>query len=179
MSRIGKLPIPLPKGVSVTLDEGRIAVKGPKGQLGRPVVDGVQVVVEGDEILVRRDSDSRHHRAAHGLMRALVNNMVVGVTQGFDRKLEIQGVGYKAEMAGKDLVLHLGYSHPITFSPPEGISISVERNTKLTVAGIDKETVGQVAAVIRGYRPPDSYKGKGVRYDGEVVRLKAGKSAKS
>jgi large subunit ribosomal protein L6 len=177
MSRIGKMPVPVPKGVTVTISD-EITVKGPKGQLQRPIVDGVSVRHEDGTIFVNRDSDVKKHRAAHGLMRALIANMVTGVTSGFEKKLEIQGVGYKAENKGNSVVFNLGYSHPINFDPPAGIQVKVEKNL-ITVSGVDKEAVGQTAAVIRGFRSPDSYKGKGIRYVGEYVRLKPGKSAKS
>lgn len=177
MSRIGNQPITLPKGVSVTLGDA-VVVKGPKGQLEQSLVDGITLKQDGDVLTVERASDHRVHRANHGLIRALVANMVTGVTQGFERKLEIIGVGYKAENKGKQVVFNLGYSHPIEFVPPAGVTVAIEKNTKVTVSGIDKAAVGQVAADIRGFRPPDSYKGKGVRYEGEVIRLKAGKAAK-
>lgn len=178
MSRIGKLPVEVPKGVSVTLGS-TIAVKGPKGQLERPIVDGVSITQVGSQLQLQRASEDRQHRANHGLMRALVSNMVVGVTKGFERRLEIHGIGYKAELKGPKLVLSLGFSHPIEFVPPSGVSLAVDpKNTKITVSGIDREVVGQTAANLRSYRTPDHYKGKGVRYEGERVRLKAGKSAK-
>ncbi|HJN74966.1 MAG TPA: 50S ribosomal protein L6 [Myxococcota bacterium] len=177
MSRIGNKPIEIPKGVTVTLGDV-IGVKGPKGELSQALVEGISGSIEGDTLVFVRASDHRKHRANHGLMRALVANMVTGVTTGFERKLEIIGVGYKATTKGKGVVFNLGYSHPIGFTPPTGVTVSVEKNTKITVTGIDKAAVGQVAADIRSFRPPDSYKGKGVRYVGEVVRLKAGKAAK-
>ncbi|MCP4803734.1 MAG: 50S ribosomal protein L6 [Proteobacteria bacterium] len=177
MSRIGNQPIELPKGVSVTLGDV-IVVKGPKGSLEQSLVDGVSIAQDGDVLKVSRASDNRVHRANHGLIRALVANMVTGVSKGFERKLEIIGVGYKAENKGKHVVFNLGYSHPIEFTPPQGVTIAIEKNTKVTVSGIDKQVVGQAAADIRGFRSPDSYKGKGVRYAGEVIRLKAGKAAK-
>ena len=177
MSRIGKLPITVPNGVTVTLGD-TITVKGPKGQLERSVVAGVTVHHADGVVTVERETDHRVHRANHGLMRALLNNMVVGVTKGFEKKLEIIGVGYKAENKGSNVLFNLGYSHPIEYTPPKGVSVAVEKNNKITVSGIDKEAVGQTAAVIRGFRPPDSYKGKGVRYADEVIRLKAGKAAK-
>ncbi len=178
MSRIGRLPINLPKGVTVTLGD-TISVKGPKGQLSRSLVTGVSVAENDGVVTVARESDHRTHKAAHGLMRALINNMVLGVTQGFEKKLEIVGVGYKAEVKGKELVLNLGYSHPIHHAIPASIKIVVDKGNKLSVSGIDKEEVGQHAAVIRGYRSPDSYKGKGVRYANEHIRLKAGKAGKA
>jgi large subunit ribosomal protein L6 len=179
MSRIGNAPITLPSGTTVTVGD-EITVKGPKGQLSRPFVDGTSISQEGDVLTVARESDQRNHRANHGLMRALVNNMVIGVSAGFSKKLEIVGVGYKVDLKGKNLVFQLGFSHLIDFPLPAGIDAVVEdRGATVTVSGIDKEVVGQTAAVIRGFRPPDSYKGKGVRYSGEYVRIKAGKTAKA
>ena len=178
MSRIGNKPIEIPKGVTVTLGD-TIVVKGPKGELSQAAIEGVTGTIEADVLQFTRASDHRRHRANHGLARALVANMVTGVTKGFERKLEIVGVGYKAEVKGKSVVFNLGYSHPIDFTPPAGVTVSVDKNTKITVTGIDKAAVGQVAADIRSFRPPDSYKGKGVRYEGEVIRLKAGKAGKT
>jgi large subunit ribosomal protein L6 len=177
MSRIGKKPIPVPSGVTVSLSGDTVQVKGPKGTLSRSVVDGVSVDVQTDVVLVSRADDSAQCRANHGLMRALLNNMVIGVSKGFTKELEIIGVGYKAEVKGNKVVFNLGYSHQIVFPFPEGIKISVEKNTSLAVTGSSKEAVGQAAAEIRGFRPPDSYKGKGVRYKGEHIRIKAGKTA--
>ena len=178
MSRVGKMPVQIPAGVKLTVGNN-VVVSGPKGQLERVLVEGITIEQAGGAAHLHRSSEERNIRANHGLMRALLNNMVVGVTKGFERRLEIIGVGYKAEMKGPKLVLSLGYSHPIEFSPPTGISISVDtKANKIVVSGADKEAVGQVASDIRGYRSPDSYKGKGVRYEGERVRLKAGKSAK-
>ena len=176
MSRVGKAPIPIPKSVTISIGD-EIAVKGPKGQLSEALVAGVDVSISDDVLTVTRHSEHRTHRANHGLMRALIANMVTGVTTGFHKKLEIIGVGYKAETKGKQVVFNLGYSHPIEYLPPAGITVSIEKNTKVTVTGFDKRAVGQTAAIIRGFRPPDSYKGKGVRYVGETVRLKAGKTA--
>jgi large subunit ribosomal protein L6 len=178
MSRIGRKPVTVPKGVEVTYDGDLLKVKGPKGNIQRKIASGVSFEREGDVITVVRVNNSGPVRAAHGLMRALLANMVEGVTKGFTKNLEIIGVGYKAETKGRSLVMNLGFSHPIEYPFPEGIDIVVnpKDRTKLAVQGIDKETVGQVAAELRGYRPPDSYKGKGVRYQGEQVRLKAGKS---
>lgn len=176
MSRIGSQPVALPKGVTFALVDGQMHVKGPKGTLSRKIVDGISFVQEGDAVVLARVNDTPTIKARHGLMRSLLNNMVIGVSQGFVKQLEIIGVGYKAEQLGNKLVLNLGYSHVIEYPFPEGISVSVEKNTKLAVSGIDKEKVGQTAAVLRGFRPPDSYKGKGVRYQGEHVRIKAGKS---
>lgn len=177
MSRIGKKPVALPKGVTVVASDGMVRVKGPKGELQRQVVRGISFSQEGGMLNVLRESEDASVRSNHGLMRALVANMVQGVTQGFTRNLEIQGVGFKAEVKGETLVLNLGFSHQVLYPFPAGIRVDVEQATKLAVKGIDKELVGQVAAELRGFRPPDSYKGKGIRYQGERVRLKAGKAA--
>lgn len=177
MSRIGNQTITLPAGVTLTEADGVLTVKGPKGQVSRNNVEGITVSQEGNEVSVSRASDSPKHRASHGLIRALLNNMVVGVSTGFERRLVINGVGYKAEKKANGLLLNLGYSHPIDFTAPKGIELDVDTKTNtISVKGYDKEVVGQVAAELRGFRPPDSYKGKGVRYEGERVRLKAGKS---
>ena len=181
MSRIGRKPIPLPQGVTYSVDGNSLKVKGPKGALQRKIAPGITFSDENNVVSVLRDSDTRQSRAYHGLMRALMANMVTGVSKGYTRSLEIIGIGYKAEVKGKQLVMNLGYSHQIKFPFPDGINIAVEKgkgnvNSVVVVSGIDKEQVGQVAAVLRGKRPPDSYKGKGVRYVGEYVRLKAGKS---
>ena len=177
MSRIGNQPVTVPKGVEVQVTDGEIRVKGPKGQLTQRIVDGISFEVQDDKVVVSRSGDIKQLRANHGLMRALLNNMVVGVSEGFTRDLEIIGVGYKADIKGNKAVFNLGYSHPIEFPFPEGVKISVDNNTKISVTGISKEAVGQAASEIRGFRPPDAYKGKGVRYKGEYVRLKAGKTA--
>lgn len=176
MSRIGVKPVVVPKGVDVKVANGRLSVKGPKGSLGVKVASGISFSQADGNCMVARSGDSPNQRANHGLMRALLANMVTGVTNGFEKKLEITGVGYKADVRGSSIVLNLGFSHPITYPFPDGIQIAVDGGTKLTVKGIDKEKVGQVAAEIRSMRPPDSYKGKGVRYAGEYIRLKAGKS---
>lgn len=176
MSRIGNQPVSLPKGVTVTRSGETLSAKGPKGQLSMAVPDFVDFEIADDQVVVKRHNDSKPARARHGLGRALLANMVTGVSEGFSKKLEIVGVGYRAELKGKVLVLSLGFSHPVEFPVPEGIDINVEKPTALTVSGIDKEQVGQVAAVLRGYRPPDAYKGKGVRYSDETIRLKAGKA---
>lgn len=178
MSRIGRRSIAIPAGVSVTLADGVVNVRGPKGTLSQPLVDGVGISVEGAQLVVTRDGDEREQRARHGLMRALLANMVHGTSVGFSRTLEIIGIGYKAEAKGRNVVFTLGYSHPIEFTPPAGVSVAVEKGVKVVVSGIDRVAVGQVAATIRGFRPPDSYKGKGVRYERERVRIKPGKSAK-
>ena len=178
MSRIGKLPIQVPAGVTIAAGDGQLRVKGPKGELVQPLATGVDIAVDGGVLKVTRRDESRQSRANHGLTRALLGNMVSGVTKGFERKLEIQGVGFKSEVKGKVLVLSLGYSHQIEFPFPNGITIEVEKGTKLTIKGSDKQVVGETAAKLRSLRTPDSYKGKGVRFEGEYIRLKAGKTAK-
>lgn len=177
MSRIGRAPLDLPKGVEVRYDTGTVAVKGPKGQLEFTISPRLEVQVDDAELTVSRSSDRPADRAQHGLARSLIANAVQGVTEGFSKKLEIQGVGFRCQMKGKQLELALGYSHPVTVEPPEGITIEAPEPTKITVSGIDKQLVGQVAANIRALRPPDAYHGKGVRYAGEYVRLKPGKAA--
>ena len=179
MSRIGKAPIPVPSGVDVTIEGQSVAVKGPKGSLSRDLPGEISIRRDGETLYVERLDDERESRAFHGLARALVNNMVLGVSSGFTKELDIVGVGYRAIAAGPNKIeLALGFSHSITVDPPAGISFEVEGNNKLTVKGIDKELVGQVAANIRKLRKPEPYKGKGVRYLGEHVRRKAGKAAK-
>ncbi|MCU0566486.1 MAG: 50S ribosomal protein L6 [Oculatellaceae cyanobacterium Prado106] len=178
MSRIGKRPIPLPQKVTVTITGQHVAVKGPKGELARTLPPEVEVVQEGETILVTRRNESRPARQRHGLCRTLVANMVEGVSQGFKKRLEIQGVGYRAQVQGRNLVLNVGYSNPVQIEPPQGIQISVENNTNVIVEGIDKEIVGNMSATIRAVRPPEPYKGKGIRYAGELVRRKAGKTGK-
>src|SRR5438132_1095029 len=175
MSRVGKLPVRIPRGVTVQVADNRVQVKGPKGQLSVHVLAGTTVVVENDEAKVSADRLRRN--PAYGTMRAHIQNMVSGVTAGFSKTLEIQGTGYRAQMEGKKLVLQLGFSHPITFDPPPGIEIKLENPTRIVISGADKGLVGQVAADIRGFRPPEPYKGKGIRYEGEYVRRKAGKAA--
>jgi large subunit ribosomal protein L6 len=178
MSRIGKLPIPVPAGVEVKIDGQSIEVKGPKGTLGLVVAEPITIVLEDNTITVSRPDDERLSRSLHGLSRTLIANTIHGVTEGFTKGLEIVGTGYRVTAKGADLEFALGYSHSITVSPPAGISFAVEGNTKITVSGIDKQAVGEVAANIRKLRKPEPYKGKGVRYAGEVVRRKAGKSGK-
>lgn len=178
MSRIGKLPVTVPAGVTISVAEGVMRVKGPKGELSQSLASGVSVSQEGGVATVVREDDTRQVRANHGLTRALLANMVNGVTKGFERRLDIQGVGFKSEVKGKTLVLSLGYSHSVEFPFPDGVSIEVEKGTKLIVKGANKQTVGETAARLRRLREPDSYKGKGVRFEGEYVRLKAGKTAK-
>ncbi|USR91883.1 50S ribosomal protein L6 [Phormidium yuhuli AB48] len=179
MSRIGKRPIPVPKNVTVNLDGQAVSVKGPLGELSRDFPREVKLSQDDDgTLLVQRRDESRQCRARHGLSRTLLANMVDGVSKGFERRLEIQGVGYRAQVQGRKLVLNVGYSQPVEINPPEGIDISVENNTNVIVKGINKEIVGNVAAQIRGVRPPEVYKGKGIRYAGEQVRRKAGKAGK-
>jgi len=175
MSRVGKLPVAIPKGVTVSVGDGRVAVKGPKGYLSTHVLDGTTVTVEGSEVRVAAERVTRN--PAFGTMRANINNMVLGVTNGFSKTLEIVGTGYRAAMEGKALVLQVGFSHPVKFVPPAGVSIKVENPTRLVVSGADKIAVGQTAANIREIRPPEPYKGKGIKYEGEYIRRKAGKTA--
>ncbi|MGZ3498550.1 MAG: 50S ribosomal protein L6 [Vulcanimicrobiaceae bacterium] len=179
MSRIGKLPVTVPSGVNVDLTDGEVRVKGPKGELTQPLLQYVTVKMHDGQVVVERKGDAKEHRSAHGLTRTLINNMVEGVSKGFRKSLEIQGVGYRAAKSGEKLNLTLGYSHPVTFEPPSGITLSVEGTNKIHVEGIDKQQVGQVAAEIRSLRPPEPYKGKGVRYEGEVIRKKLGKAGKA
>ena len=179
MSRVGRQPIPIPDSVQVEIKGSRVAVKGPQGELCREFHPDIKVEQKDAQLVVSRLTDQRHHRALHGLTRALLNNMVVGVTDGFRKELEIQGVGYRAEQKGTSLIMHLGFSHSIEVEAPPDIVFSFEPRSKVvTVDGIDKEMVGQVAADIRKLRPPEPYKGKGVRYLGEYVRRKAGKAGK-
>ena len=176
MSRIGKAPIPVPSGVDVTLDPPRVRVKGPKGTLERTLPREISVTRDGDELVVTRPSDSGEHRSLHGLTRTLVANLITGVTAEFTKNLEIHGVGYRVALKGRDLELSLGYSHPVVYPAPDGITFEVPSPTRITVRGADKELVGQVAAELRAVRPPEPYKGKGIRYVGEQVRRKAGKT---
>jgi len=177
MSRIGRMPITIPQGVTVDVNKSTVRVKGPKGELSRSFDPDMQISLEDGTLIVQRPTDRRRHRALHGLTRSLLNNMVVGVSEGFVRRLEIQGVGYRAGLQGEDLVLNVGYSHPVVVEPPDGISFQVEKNYReISVSGVDKEMVGEMAARIRRVRPPEPYKGKGIRYEGEYVRRKAGKA---
>jgi large subunit ribosomal protein L6 len=179
MSRIGKQPIALPDKVQVTLDGPDVTVKGPRGTLSQAFHPDIKIVEEEGQLVVTRPTDQRHHRSLHGLSRALLNNMVVGVSTGFQRVLEIHGVGYSAQMEGQNLILKVGFSHDVVVEPRENMSFNVEdRGRTIIVDGIDKQAVGQVAAEIRGWRPPEPYKGKGIRYRGEYVRRKAGKAGK-
>ncbi|MDB5057925.1 MAG: ribosomal protein [Chloroflexi bacterium] len=183
MSRIGKRPVPVPAGVTVTIDGKNVSVQGPKGKLSHVVPEGVSVERNDGVLVVQRASDSKTDRSLHGLTRTLVDNMVIGVTAGFSKTLEINGVGYRAQLAGKGLTLSLGFSHPVVVTPPEGISFTVQEGRatepyRVTVTGIDKQVVGETAAEIRRWRKPEPYKGKGIKYAGEVIRRKAGKSGK-
>jgi large subunit ribosomal protein L6 len=177
MSRIGRAPIAIPSGVQIEIDDNAVRVRGPRGELSRPVPAGIQVTREDGELRVTRASDAPQQRALHGLTRTLVANMVTGVSEGFTKRLEIQGVGYRAQQSATGVVIQVGYSHPVDFPAPPGIQIAVEGGTRLAVSGADKELVGETAARIRRVRPPEPYKGKGIRYAGEIVRRKAGKAA--
>ncbi len=177
MSRIGRKPIPLPESVSVEIAPGRVAVKGPKGELNQRLSPDMKIDQAENEVSIERPTDRGEHRALHGLTRSLIANMVEGVTNGFEKQLEIQGVGYRAQLRGKSLEMALGFSHPVTIEPPEGIEFLVPQPTEIVVKGIDKQLVGQVAADIRKRRPPEPYKGKGIRYRGEHVARKVGKRA--
>ncbi len=178
MSRIGKQPIGIPAKVTITIDGQTVTVKGPKGELSRELPPEALIAQEDDTITVRRKDESRRARQRHGLCRSLVANMVEGVSNGFERRLEIQGVGYRAQVQGRNLILNVGYSKPVEIKPPEDITLAVENNTNVIVSGINKEVVGNIAATIRAVRPPEPYKGKGIRYAGEQIRRKAGKSGK-
>ncbi len=177
MSRIGRAPIPVPGGVTIDIKGQHVTVTGPKGTLEHTVVEPIRVAQEDEALVVTRPTDRGPHRALHGLSRTLVANMVTGVTDGFERELELVGVGYRAQLKGKDLEVAVGFSHPVVFNPPEGITFEVPEATKIVVRGIDKQRVGQTAAEIRRVRPPEPYKGKGIRYAGEEVRRKVGKRA--
>lgn len=179
MSRIGRLSIAVPSGVAVKVEDHTVRVKGPKGELALAYASPIAVSVEGAVVTVARPDDAKRSRQLHGLTRTLIANMVDGVTRGFSKQLEIQGVGYRAQMQGKTLGLQLGFSHPVSFAPPQGIEIKVEGTNKIQISGADKQQVGQVAAQIRSIRPPEPYKGKGIRYEGERVRRKLGKAGKT
>lgn len=178
MSRIGRMPISVPDKVTVSIDNGLVQVKGPKGNLEQSIPEGIRVVQQDGHLVVERESEIKRHKAMHGLTRTLVNNMVVGVTTGYTRTLDITGVGYRATMAGQRLNLALGFSHPVDVMPPPGVSFAVEPQNRIVVSGIDKQQVGETAAQIRRLRPPEPYKGKGIRYSDEVIRRKAGKAGK-
>lgn len=177
MSRLGRKPVTVPQGASVEVKEDRVVVKGKNGQLSMPLVENISVEVKDSAVHVARANEEKSTKAAHGMVRAMINNMVIGVTEGYTKTLEIEGVGYRAAMKGKNLGLSLGFSHPLEVVPPEGITFAVEGATKIFVKGIDKQVVGQIAAIIRGYRAPEPYKGKGIHYLGEHILRKAGKTA--
>ena len=179
MSRIGRQPIPVPSAVDVTIDGLSVIIKGPNGELHRDVHPDMRVVLDNDEIIVTRPSDRPNHRALHGLTRALLQNMVIGVEKGFKKTLEMHGVGYRAQQVGSNIQVSVGFSHPVDVDAPEGIKLEIEGNDKIIISGSDKEQVGQIAAEIRHIRPPEPYKGKGIRYEGEYVRRKAGKAGKT
>ncbi len=176
MSRIGKLPVEIPQGVKINVASNKISVEGPKGKLEQNVVPEINFIIKDDIITVTRKNESKRVRSLHGLYRSLLNNMIIGVSQGFTKELQINGVGYRAEVKGKSLILNLGYSNPINYPIQDGIEIKVEANTRLTVNSIDKQQLGHVCSVIRGFRPPEPYKGKGVKYKEEIIRRKIGKS---
>ncbi|MBL4933901.1 MULTISPECIES: 50S ribosomal protein L6 [Clostridium] len=179
MSRVGRLPIAIPAGATITVTpDNVVTVKGPKGELVKAMHKDIKIAVENNEIVVTRPSDQKNHRALHGLTRALINNMVIGVTQGFSKTLELVGVGYRAQLQGKKLVMNLGYSHPVEVEAVEGVDFKIDGTTKVIVEGIDKEKVGAVAADIRSWREPEPYKGKGIKYSNEVIRRKEGKTGK-
>ncbi|UIR30151.1 50S ribosomal protein L6 [Priestia flexa] len=178
MSRVGKKPLELPASVTVTNENNTVTVKGPKGELTRTFHPEIEIKVEDNVLVVTRPSDNKEHRALHGTTRSLIGNMVEGVTNGFERGLELVGVGYRAQKSGSKLVLSVGYSHPVEITPEQGIEVEVPSQTKIVIKGIDKERVGALAANIRDVRPPEPYKGKGIRYEGEYVRRKEGKTAK-
>ena len=176
MSRIGRKPVPITKGVKISVGDAGVSVEGPRGKLSVAIPTGIAVRVDDGTVLVERGADNKREKALHGLVRSLVANAVSGVTDGFSKELEIQGIGYKAEVKGEDVILALGYSHPVRFPIPAGIKVAVDKNVRLMVTGADKQAVGQVAADLRSLRPPDVYKGKGIRYVGEIVRKKVGKT---
>lgn len=177
MSRVGKKPVPIPGEISAKIEGSRITVTGPKGELSQMIHPSMTVELAGNELVVNRPSEAKFHKSLHGLTRSLIANMVTGVTSGYEKSLEIRGIGYKAVLAGKKLNLSLGLSHPVLLSLPDGIEVKLDGPNKIKVSGIDKQLVGLVAAKIRSFRPPEPYKGKGIRYEGEIVRKKAGKTA--
>jgi len=179
MSRVGRMPIAVPEGVKVTIEQDKVTVAGPKGELERSFNPDMNIVLKDNILTVSRPDDSKEHRSLHGLTRSLLANMVLGVSGGFEKTLEIVGVGYRVEKTGDKLLLRVGFSHPVEVTPLPGVSLNVEGNNRIKVSGISKEAVGEMAAEIRAIRPPDAYKGKGIRYAGEVVRLKAGKAGKA
>ena len=179
MSRVGRMPINVPQGVTVNIKQGEVTVSGPKGQLNRSFNPDISIALKDSSLTVSRPSESKVHRSLHGLTRSLLANMVEGVTNGFEKNLDMVGVGYRAEKAGEKLIIHVGYSHPVEVAPLPGVSLDVDKTNRIKVSGISKEMVGEMAAKIRAIRPPDAYKGKGIRYAGETVHLKAGKSGKA
>lgn len=178
MSRVGRKPIPIPSGIDVKVDKNSVSVKGPKGQLKQDFHPRIGINIDAGNILVSRSSDDKLDRSLHGLTRSIISNMITGVTKGYEKALEISGVGYRAQVQGRSLMLTLGFSHPVEFKLPEGIDAAVDKQTNITIKGIDKYLVGQVAANIRGLKPPEPYKGKGIKYSDEVVRRKEGKAGK-
>jgi large subunit ribosomal protein L6 len=179
MSRIGRLPITVPSGVTVAIKDNQVSVKGPKGEINQAFVPGMKIQLKDSKLTVERPDDTKENRALHGLTRALLNNMVVGVTKGWDKTLEIVGVGYRAEKAGDKIVLRVGYSHLVEVQPLPGVTLALDGPSRIKVQGVNKETVGEMAAELRAIRPPDAYKGKGIRYVGELVRIKPGKAGKA
>lgn len=179
MSRIGRLPIAVPAGVTVNIKDSQVTVKGPKGEISQNFMPGMEIKQDSGKLIVSRKSDSKQDKALHGLTRSILNNMVTGVTQGWTKDLEIVGVGFRAEKAGDKLVLRLGFSHIVEVTPIPGVTISTEGTNRIKVTGVNRETVGEMAAELRGIRPPDAYKGKGIRYVGETVRIKPGKAGKA
>ena len=179
MSRIGRLPIAVPTGVTVKIKDQQVTVKGPKGEMSQTFTPGMDIKLEDNKLIVKRPSESKQDRALHGLTRSLLNNMVTGVTKGWERNLEIVGVGFRAEKAGEKILVRVGFSHSVEVSPLPGVTLAVDGPNRVKVSGVNRETVGQMAAEIRGIRPPDAYKGKGIRYAGEQVRIKPGKAGKA
>jgi large subunit ribosomal protein L6 len=179
MSRIGRLPIAVPSGVTVSIKENQVQVKGPKGEISQSFVPAMSIQMKDNKLVVERPDDTKENRALHGLTRSLLNNMVVGVTKGWDKSLEIVGVGFRAEKAGEKIVLRVGFSHTVEVTPLPGVTLSLDSPSRIKVQGVNKETVGEMAAELRAIRPPDAYKGKGLRYVGEVVRIKPGKAGKA
>jgi large subunit ribosomal protein L6 len=177
MSRVGKKPIEIPKGVAINIQDSTLSVKGPKGELAMPLHPNMSVTIENNEVLVKRPDDIKQNKSLHGLTRALIQNMVVGVTEEYKKVLDIVGVGYRAEMKGSNLLINIGYSHPVYFMPPEGVTVQTTSQTQIVVSGIDKQLVGSVASKIRSIRKPEPYKGKGIKYQNEVIVRKAGKTA--
>ncbi|MFN3603977.1 MAG: 50S ribosomal protein L6 [Leptonema sp. (in: bacteria)] len=179
MSRIGKLPIEIPKEVEVKLQNQELTIKGPLGLLKQPIPDNIEIEILKDKIIVKRKSDFKKIKALHGLVRSLINNHIIGVTKGWTKRLQLVGVGYRANLRGKTLILSLGYSHDIEYPIPDGINLKVDQQVKIELTGIDKQKVGQVSAIIRNFKPPEPYKGKGIKYEEEEIRRKAGKAGKS